>query len=654
MPAKKPAKAKEVKQGVSWKTVTAILVSISAFVGAIVSGLDFIQYLRAGYQDFLWLGIAVVVVIWFIVLWLLFKQKNIYWILWFAVTLVAGVAIWGAWTSYKQEQDKKIIVLVARFDGPEDKYHLRDEILKQLKAVASDYEDTEVIPLGEIITEAQGSAYARRVAGKMHADLVVWGWYTETDTSNLNIYVENLSYTSITAIPKHNAYHQEVGIADFNFLTIQKQLGSDLSDLISLLVGVIRYQSGDYVTALKLMEPAGTSDAAFVDVPALLLIKGNSHIMLDQDKAALTTFSQMIALRPDSFEGYANRGIAHAELGNYEDALHDYLQAIQINPNYAPVHVNLGILYVIRSEFDRALASFDSAIEVDPRLAAAYYNRGNAYWDLGQLDQAIRDATQAIHLKPAFTDAFVLRGTSYSRQDRQNLAIADYNEAIRLQPDYARAYYNRGFSYELRGEYNKALEDYSQAIRLDPGYAEAYINRIWVNRELGRYDPAFADYAQLISLYPENSLYYYERGLAYGALKKFDLAVNDFTTAIRLKPDDADYYNTRGAAYHELEQYDQAIVDFQKSLSVNPDFVTPHFNLGNTYDDLNQIEKAIDEYTLYIEMVLNIPDNNRSEFMSSLADAYYYRGIDYQKLGKNIEANADFAKYKELTGKDIP
>ena len=87
-------KNKQVK-GISWKTVFGILGSIAFLVGAIVNGLDFINYLREGYQQFLRLGIAFLGVIWLIVLWLLFKQRNIYGILWLAVTVISGPVIWN-------------------------------------------------------------------------------------------------------------------------------------------------------------------------------------------------------------------------------------------------------------------------------------------------------------------------------------------------------------------------------------------------------------------------------------------------------------------------------------------------------------------------------------------------------------------------------
>ena len=124
--------------GISWKAVLAILGSIAVLVSAIVSGMDFINYLREGYQQFLWLGIAMSGIIWLIVLWLLFKQRNVYWMLYLIVTILAGVVVWNGWHSYVQAREDKLVVLIAKFDGPEERYKLRDEILKQLKATTKD------------------------------------------------------------------------------------------------------------------------------------------------------------------------------------------------------------------------------------------------------------------------------------------------------------------------------------------------------------------------------------------------------------------------------------------------------------------------------------------------------------------------------------
>ena len=63
---------------------------------------------------------------------------------------------------------------------------------------------------------------------------------------------------------------------------------------------------------------------------------------------------------------------------------------------------------------------------------------------------------------------------------------------------------------------------------------------------------------------------------------------------------------------------------------------------GNTYKVLKDYPAALADYAKAIELD---PQD---------ANAYNNRGLTYLKLGKPTEASTDFAKYKELTGKDAP
>lgn len=92
---------------------------------------------------------------------------------------------------------------------------------------------------------------------------------------------------------------------------------------------------------------------------------------------------------------------------------------------------------------------------------------------------------------------------------------------------------------------------------------------------------------------------------------QYERAIEDYTRAIQLGPESPQNsvtYRNRAEAYYALAQYQPAIKDFSMAIQLNP----------------------------------------------QSASAYYGRGLAYQELGKMDEAQADFAKYKELTGKDRP
>jgi tetratricopeptide (TPR) repeat protein len=162
---------------------------------------------------------------------------------------------------------------------------------------------------------------------------------------------------------------------------------------------------------------------------------------------------------------------------------------------------------------------------------------------------------------------------------------------VGLNPNYANAYDHRGAPYGDEKDYDKATTDYIQAIRLNPNYADAF-----------NYDKAISDYSEYIKLRPNDLEGYNNRGVAYGNKKDYDKAISDYTEAIRLNPNYANAYYNRGVACSNKRDYDKAISDFSEYIKVSP-------NEG---------------------------------------DGYYWRGISYRRLGKNVEAQADFNKAKEL------
>ena len=64
--------------------------------------------------------------------------------------IISGAARAGVLAKNQKELENKVIVLLANFDGPEEKYHVREEILKQLRSAVREYEDMEIVSLEKV------------------------------------------------------------------------------------------------------------------------------------------------------------------------------------------------------------------------------------------------------------------------------------------------------------------------------------------------------------------------------------------------------------------------------------------------------------------------------------------------------------------------
>jgi tetratricopeptide (TPR) repeat protein/serine/threonine protein kinase len=364
------------------------------------------------------------------------------------------------------------------------------------------------------------------------------------------------------------------------------------------------------------------------------------------------------------------RAKREADQEQYDKAIADYTEVIRLKPDFADAYANRAFAYGNLEQFDKAIADCNEAIRLQPDSAEAYKNRGGAYCNLKEYDKAIADCNEAIRLQPDFARAYSNRGNAYVGLQEYDKAMADYNEAIRIDPNLAQAYSNRGNTSNLLKQYDNAIADCTEAIRLKPNFVLPYINRSVAYNGLGQYDKAIPDCTEAIRLKPNFALAYTNRGIAYNNLKQYDKAIADFTEVIRLQPDFADAYSDRGFAYNGLALYDKGIADCSEAIRLNPAFVAPYLNRAVAYGSLKQYDKVIADCT---EAIRIDPNNAMSYYDRGIADywlkhyekavedyteairlqpnywqAYGNRASAYEQLGETKKARQDLARAKEL------
>lgn len=232
--------------------------------------------------------------------------------------------------------------------------------------------------------------------------------------------------------------------------------------------------------------------------------------------------------------------------------------------------------------------------------------------------------------------AYTLLGQATLKQakGKNRSAVAKYNRILKLNPDIIIAYSNRGVAKSALGNYVGAIEDYDISIGYDPNYASAYYNRGSAKRALGEkfakqgklgearryYQDAIEDHNQVINRDPKRSMAHNNRGWTMYLLgqieteegneseakRLYQQAISDANEAIRLHPEGdiirSAYFHTRGAVKAALGENIEAIEDYDESIRLNP-------------------KKAL---------------------------LYQDRGIAKRHLGQMEDAEADFAKAKEL------
>ncbi|NES23214.1 MAG: tetratricopeptide repeat protein, partial [Symploca sp. SIO3E6] len=302
------------------------------------------------------------------------KKRRLTLLSLFAVALLIVPNV-GVWYHQHNLQENQVVVLVANFKSLQSKDQgVEEEIISQLEKALAEYNDVKVQALNEEITAQEGSKVAHAKRKKYHADIVLWGWYQETD-SHVKVTVNFEVSEKLRCLSPVQTKPLIQPIDKLHSLEIQTQLSEEMSYLMLLTIGLVRYEAEDYEGAIarftKALEFVPDAEQATVHDPVI-------------------------------YAPYYYRGNSYYDKGKLDKAIVDYNRVLEINPEFAFVYNNRGLAYSDKGELDQAITDYNQAVKINPKDAVVYNNRGFAYSNKGEIDQAIADYNRALKIYPEF------------------------------------------------------------------------------------------------------------------------------------------------------------------------------------------------------------------------------------------------------------
>ncbi|HEY9152056.1 MAG TPA: hypothetical protein VIN60_04155, partial [Anaerolineales bacterium] len=257
---KKPRTKKSTIEKISSNKVWLFIVSLCTVIAGVLSAVQLLQIFEGDTQIAWNAAVVALAFLAIFLIWFSFFAKIAKVWKWVArilliITVISPVGVW-VYKQYKQqltvqENQNKVIVVIAQFDGPEETFGLRNQILEQLNASLGGDKDIKIIPINETVTIAQGSTYARQLGQQYQADLVFWGWYRPTENPELTLHIENLSPSKFDVLQQSETYKPQATIAELQSFSLQQKIGEQTSTLVSFLGGLLSYKAQDYETAIK-------------------------------------------------------------------------------------------------------------------------------------------------------------------------------------------------------------------------------------------------------------------------------------------------------------------------------------------------------------------------------------------------------------------
>lgn len=205
---------------------------------------------------------------------------------------------------------------------------------------------------------------------------------------------------------------------------------------------------------------------------ATYLVTRLRHLGIESIAASLDGTTVIVFTKEVNLESYEGdlafkQGISLFVRGKVEEALSAFSHVLQLIPNSAKVFNARGRCLHKMGRVLEAITEYSHAINLDPRFGEAYRNRGNAFLELGRHEDAINDFTQAISVMPKSALACNNRGFAYQTIGSYEKALLDHNRAIELDPSYEEAFRDRAAVLMKLGRTDLAQEDIFRARSLE-------------------------------------------------------------------------------------------------------------------------------------------------------------------------------------------
>lgn len=342
---------------------------------------------------------------------------------------------------------------------------------------------------------------------------------------------------------------------------------------------------------------------------------------------ATKRYEQIVVLRPDLAEAFANLGNLYYVQGRREEASTAFQKAIRLKPSLVAPHLLLGVIQFDAGNFDLAQQQLTAALKLDPSNAMGALYLGYTYYALGRHRESARLLHKAVQQDPANSDAWYHLSKVNGQLSKQ------YFEILQKRfPDAVETYLARSHFHESAANWEQARDELGKALAKQPSNERLKQRMEWLQRRMAGDQsppPAGEDPADGSTRY----LHVPPAGQAIrSALDAEDLAVRAslkvtpqtpqslyqlaegyqalaFLSSLWVLESDADSYRAhqlKAQFYEAAGRLEDAVKEYREVLALKPDLRTIHFSIGNLYWRNARLDDARPE--LEAELKLNPRD----------------------------------------------
>lgn len=399
-------------------------------------------------------------------------------------------------------------------------------------------------------------------------------------------------------------------------------------------------------------------------------------------RGAMADYDMALDVDPENFLGHYNRGLLRSQVGDDNRAIDDFNFVLQLEPENMLALFNRAVLLDRTGDLRGAVRDYTKVIDVYPNFWTGLEFRARCYRRLGMTAKADQDEftvykarlyKQLYGIQPQLSKEQLRKRGDEDLEKYSQLVVEDDDEPeLEYKTDYRGRVQNRKATMEYQPMFALSLEQPRSEVRSNvafdrhvdqlnqrPGNRPLYISSSHSSLDDQRSSDYFL-YIDSLSQQINSSSKVSDainclllRAVAYAMVQNYDAAVDDLTTYLQIDSTSVPALWQRAVCQSRVNQFQvsertnsmQGMMDgrwwkvdsdLSKALVLSPQNAWLHYNRGNLNVLRQDYRQAIDDYTRAIDID------------STLAEAYYNRGLCYIQLERQAEGVADLSKAGEL------
>ena len=273
---------------------------------------------------------------------------------------------------------------------------------------------------------------------------------------------------------------------------------------VAAVIGLLSYQSADYITAQNYFQQALAMD--FKDTDQLYLYMGQTSEKLDQNQDAADWYKK-IALGPRYLEAQLSLANLVARTQSADKAIDILDELADLNTEQQIIVIQSQATILVRAKRDQeAFDLLEKSVQNLPNTPELVYDYALAAERLKKFDLMESELRRAIAEKPDFAAAYNALGYSFAdRNIKLNEAIKLIEKALELSPNDHYMLDSLGWAHFRKGNLDKAIQYLQEgyAINPDPEIA-AHLGEVLWNQ--GHHERAKKIWNDALSAHPDNEV----------------------------------------------------------------------------------------------------------------------------------------------------